>query len=74
MKKKRKHQTVKNKRIKRFKIDENDNLSITKFERLSIIITIVLAILFIILKALDNRVVGYDYFPSIPIEWIEWLK
>jgi len=74
MKKKRKHQTTKSRRIKRLKIETNYNPPISKFERLSIIFTIVLAILFIILKALNNRVVGYDYFPSIPIEWIEWLK
>lgn len=74
MKKKRKHWTTKNTQLKRYKNNESEKSSISRFDCISIIITIIAAILFIILKSLDNRVVGYDHFPSIPIEWIKWLK
>lgn len=36
-------------------------------------ITIIAAILFIILVAFNNHIVGYDHFIGIPREWIHSL-
>lgn len=73
-KKKKSHWTTKNTHLKRYKNKEPENSSISRFDRIAIIVTIIAAILFIILKAIDNRVVGYDHYPNIPTEWIRWLK
>ena len=48
------------------------------FERrcflLSVTLAIISGILLILLKALDNQTVGYDYFPNIPHEWINMVE
>ena len=58
--------------------DENSFQPMSKFEkfcyRFCLILFILYAMLVISSKALNNQVVGYDYFPSIPYEWIKWLK
>lgn len=78
-KRKKKHWTTKNTHLKKIKArDENSFQPMSGFERkcfrFCLILFILYAILVICLKALDNQVVGYDYFPSIPYEWIKWLK
>lgn len=79
MKKKRKHWTTKNTHLKRMKCREFDSpLPMTRFEKkcekVMKWITILIIIAFIILVAFGKQAVGYDHFPSIPIEWIKWLK
>ena len=78
-KRKKKHWTSKNTHLKQMKSrDENSFQPMSRFERKCFIFSVTLAIisgiLLILLKALNNQTVGYDYFPSIPSEWIEWLK
>jgi len=78
-KKRKKHWTTKNTHLKHLKKrDENSEQPMSRFYKVLFNIDtwliIIAAILIIILKALDNRVVGYDYYPNIPIEWIRWLK
>lgn len=79
MKKKRKHWTTKNTHLRHpRKRDENSEQPMSSIEKnlfkIGSWLIIIAGILLIILKALDNRVVGYDHFPSIPMEWIKWLK
>lgn len=79
MKKKREHWTTKNNHLKAFrKRDENSERPMSRFDKIcdkiGTWLIVIAAVIFIILKALDNHIVGYDYFPNIPIEWIEWLK
>ena len=79
MKNKRKHWTTKNKHLKHpRKRDENSEQPMSRIEKklfkIGSWLIIIGGILMIILKALNNRVIGYDHFPSIPIEWIKWLK
>jgi hypothetical protein len=78
-KKKKKHWTTKNTHLKHLKNrDEHSEQPMDRFNKvlynIGAWLIIIAAILFIILKALDNRVVGYDHFPSIPVDWIRWLK
>ena len=78
-KRKKKHWTSKNTHLKKMKSrDESSFQPMSRFEKKCYIFCLILfildAILVIILKALNNQTVGYDYFPSIPSEWIEWLK
>ena len=78
-KRKKKYWTSKNTHLKRMKVrDENSFQPMSKFEkfcyRFCLILFILYAMLVISSKALNNQVVGYDYFPSIPYEWIKWLK
>ena len=78
-KRKKKYWTNKNTHLKRMKVrDENSFQPMSKFEkfcyRFCLILIILYAMLVISSKALNNQVVGYDYFPSIPYEWIKWLK
>jgi len=70
MKKKKKHWTSKNTHLKKSKKKSEDNAFITHIDWM----TILYIILIIILIALNSNYVGYDYFPSIPYEWIKWLK
>ena len=60
------------------KRDENSEQPMSRIEKklfkIGSWLIIIGGILMIILKALNNRVIGYDHFPSIPIEWIKWLK
>ena len=60
------------------KRDENSVQPMSRIEKklfkIGSWLIIIGGILMIILKALNNRVIGYDHFPSIPIEWIKWLK
>ena len=79
MKKKRKHWATKNTHLKHpRKRDENSEQPMRRIEKklfkIGSWLIIIGGILMIILKALNNRVIGYDHFPSIPIEWIKWLK
>lgn len=78
-KKRKKHWTTKNTHLKHLKNrDEHSEQPMSKFykmlDNIGTWLIIISAILYIIVKALDNRVVGYDYYPNIPIEWIRWLK
>lgn len=77
-KKKKKHWTTKNRHIKRLKKKDYVEQPINRFYKICLDVgtwmIIIAGLLFIILKALDNRVVGYDHFPSIPLEWIKFLK
>lgn len=78
-KKRKKHWTTKNTHLKHLKNrDEHSEQPMSKFykmlDNIGTWLIIISAILYIIVKALDNRVVGYDHFPSIPVDWIRWLK
>ena len=75
MKKKRKHKTKENTNSKYYKEKANNSgYSLSRLEFVLYIITLALAILSILVKALDNDVVGYDNFTGKPHEWIRRLK
>ena len=81
MKKKRKknHWTSKNTHLKHFRPrDKEDGLYKNRrerlYEKIVTCITFIIIFLLLLIKALDNRVVGYDHFTGIPSEWIKWLK
>ena len=69
-KREKKHWTTKNTHQKIYKKKYEDKSLITKIDWM----TILYIIFIIILIVLNSNHVGYDYFPSIPSEWIEWLK
>ncbi|MBE6288117.1 MAG: hypothetical protein E7099_08045 [Mediterranea massiliensis] len=81
MKKRKKHYTTKHTHIhnKKRKLENGYwTPKKTRKEKLyehiigwSVIICILIHIL---LKACNNNIVGYDYFPNIPYEWIEKLR
>ena len=80
-KRKKKHWTTKNTHAcnkKRKLDDEYWTPKKTKeewtYEQIACWIAIICALLLIVLKVCDNNIVGYDYFPSIPSEWIKWVK
>jgi hypothetical protein len=50
--------------------EQNNEYKIEAWLRIAAIIMVVLAILSILVIALDNRIVGYDHFIGIPQEWI----
>ena len=67
-KKRKKHWTTKNTHLKHLKNRDDDKIkSVSRIE-------IILAILSILVQALDNDVVGYDNFTGNPTEWIKKLK
>lgn len=73
MKKRKKKWTTKNTHI--WNRDAKKSKSKSKDWKLILIawITIISAILFIVLVALNNHIVGYDHFLGIPREWIHSL-
>lgn len=75
MKKNKKHKTTKIIHSKTpNKKDNNSGYSLSRFELVLYIITLILAILSILVRAMDNDVVGYDNFTGKPHEWIRRLK
>lgn len=75
MKKKRKHKIKENTHSKYYKEKaKNSEYSLSRLEFVLYIITLILAILSILARALDNDVVGYDNFTGNPYEWIRRLK
>lgn len=73
MNRKKKKWTTKNTHLKRN--DKMKSDTDTKDWKLvfGVWITIIAAILFIILVAFNNHIVGYDHFIGIPREWIHSL-
>ena len=72
IKRKKKKMTTKNTHVKR----ENKSSGLkpmSLYEKIAIWVIIAVGILTIILRALDNHVVGYDNFIGIPSEWIRSL-
>ena len=71
-KRKKKKWTTKNTHIKR--MNENEYINPEKwYDTLGTWIIIAAVIVFIILVALNNHVVGYDHYIGIPIEWARSL-
>lgn len=70
MKKKRKHWTSKNTHLKKAKKKSSNGLSPSRMEVILYVLGIILAVLAILVQALNNNIVGYDRFIGIPIEWI----
>ena len=71
-KRKKKKWITKNTHIKR--MNENEYIKPEKwYDTLGTWIIIAAVIVFIILVALNNHVVGYDYYIGIPIEWARSL-
>ena len=72
VKRKKKKLTTKNTHVKR----ENKSSGLKPmglYEKIAIWVIIAFGILTIILRVLDNHVVGYDNFIGIPSEWIRSL-
>ena len=72
MTKKKKRWTTKNTHLKRYQKQEKDEgISWTSTGILEVIIILVFLIGLIVK---DHHIVGYDRFPSMPIEWMKSLK
>lgn len=72
MKKRRKKWTTKNTHIKRY--TKSDYREPEKwYVKLDDWIVLIAAIIFIILVALNNHIVGYDHYIGIPREWVHSL-
>ena len=76
-KKRKRHWTTKNTQIQRKKRQApyvyDDKLNKSILWKISVILVISSAFLSLIMKALDNHVVGYDHFPQMPYEWVRSL-
>ena len=68
--KKRKHWITKNKQMKKAKKKTPNALPLSRLEIILYVLGIILAVLSILVQALNNNVVGYDRFIGIPMEWI----
>lgn len=74
MKKRRKHWTTKNTHLKKLKGKKLVSLPTSRLERILYVIGIILAVLSLLIQALNNNIVGYDNFIGIPMEWIKRLN
>lgn len=72
MNKKKKKTTTKNTQIKRNN-KSRDLKSLDLYEKIAVWVVIAFGILTIMLRALNNHVVGYDHYIGIPIEWARSL-
>lgn len=75
MKKRKKQWTTKNTHIERKKGEMENDREPTDWKVIFVDwLVVIAAIIFIILVALNNHIVGYDHFIGIPREWIRSLK
>ena len=68
--KKRKHRTTKNTHLKKAKKKSSNTLKLSRLEIILYVLGIILAVLSILVQALNNNIAGYDRFIGIPMEWI----
>lgn len=74
MNRKKKKWTTKNTHIERKSKMENYNKDFIGWvEKLGLWMILIAAIIFIIVVAFNNHIVGYDHFIGIPREWIHSL-
>lgn len=74
MKKRKKKWTTKNTHLERKKGKKKNDREPTDWKVIFVDwLVIIAAIIFIILVALNNHIVGYDHFIGIPREWIHSL-
>ena len=72
MKRKKKRWTTKNTHLKRYQKQEKDEgISWTST---GILVVVIILVFLIGLIVKDHHIVGYDRFPSMPIEWMKSLK
>lgn len=69
MKRRKKKWTTKNTHLKKGRKEKRDEKSNDRMSKIIAWMCIVLAILIILLGALDNHIVGYDFFIGCPPEW-----
>lgn len=69
VKRKKKKLITKNTHVKR-KSKSSGLKPMSLYEKIAIWVIIAFGILTIILRALDNHIIGYDNFIGIPSEWV----